>query len=40
MVLQGWFDESGKGQGPVYLLAGYVGKKDMWEISPILGKRN
>ena len=33
MILQAWFDESGKGQGqgPVYLLAGYVGKKTMWE---------
>src|SRR5260370_7333889 len=33
MVLQAWIDESGKGQGqgPVYLLAGYVGKKTMWE---------
>jgi hypothetical protein len=31
MVLQAWFDESGKGQEPVYLLAGYVGKKTMWE---------
>jgi hypothetical protein len=32
MVLQAWFDESGKdGQTPVYLLAGYVGKKTMWE---------
>ena len=31
MVLQGWFDESGKGQEPVYLLAGYVAKKNVWE---------
>ena len=31
MVLQAWFDESGKGQEPIYLLAGYVGKKTMWE---------
>ena len=31
MILQAWFDESGKGQEPVYLLAGYVGKKTMWE---------
>jgi Protein of unknown function (DUF3800) len=33
MVLQAWIDESGKGkgQGPVYLLAGYVGNKTMWE---------
>lgn len=30
-VLQAWFDESGKGQEPVFLLAGYVGKKTMWE---------
>jgi hypothetical protein len=30
-VLQAWFDESGKGQEPVYLLAGYVGDKSMWE---------
>ena len=31
MALQAWFDESGKGQEPVYVLAGYVGKKTMWE---------
>ncbi len=31
MVLQAWFDDSGKGQEPIYLLAGYVGKKTMWE---------
>jgi hypothetical protein len=31
MVLQGWFDDSGKGQPPVYLLAGYVGDKETWE---------
>jgi len=31
IVLQAWFDESGKGQEPVYLLAGYIGRKAMWE---------
>ncbi|MDO8431832.1 MAG: DUF3800 domain-containing protein [Candidatus Binatus sp.] len=31
MVLQAWFDESGKTEEPVYLLAGYVGKKTVWE---------
>ena len=31
MVLQAWFDESGKGQEPVYLLAGYIGSRTMWE---------
>lgn len=31
MVLQGWFDDSGKGQPPVYLLAGYVSEKETWE---------
>jgi hypothetical protein len=31
MVLQAWFDESGKGQEPVYLLAGYVGDVEMWK---------
>jgi hypothetical protein len=32
MVLQAWFDESGKdGQTPVYLLAGYVADKETWK---------
>jgi hypothetical protein len=31
MTLQAWFDESGKGQRPVYILAGYVGKQTMWQ---------
>lgn len=30
-VLQAWFDESGKTELPVYLLAGYVGGQTMWE---------
>lgn len=33
IVLQAWFDESGKSrnEGPVYLLAGYVGDAEMWK---------
>src|SRR5271170_4973327 len=31
MVLQAWFDESGKGQEPVYLLAGYVADTETWK---------
>jgi hypothetical protein len=30
-MLQAWFDDSGKGQGPVYLLAGYLGNAAVWE---------
>lgn len=29
-MLQAWFDDSGKGQEPVYLLAGYLAGKDTW----------
>lgn len=31
MVLQAWFDESGKTEDPVFVLVGYIGKKTMWE---------
>ena len=29
-MLQAWFDESGKTNGPVFLLAGYIGSDEMW----------
>jgi hypothetical protein len=31
IVLQAWFDESGKGQPPVYLLAGYLADIETWK---------
>lgn len=31
MVMQAWFDDSGKGQEPVYLLAGYVADTETWK---------